>query len=147
MSKQFFSTPLEAELAFYRAFEMADLSTMTAVWSRSDYVECIHPMGQRIKGPGDVIQSWKQIFYNPPKFQINIVEQNFIEQENLAIHVVIETILVEDQNQSSKIFATNIYERSEDGWRMILHHASPAPRPASSTSTHGNKKSPQSTLH
>ena len=46
-----------------------------------------------------------------------------------AIHLVRENIKVEesDEVKTMVMLATNAYRRTDDGWRMILHHASPAP--------------------
>ena len=40
-----------------------------------------------------------------------------------------ENISVEESDgvKTMVVLATNVYRRSNDGWRMILHHASPAP--------------------
>jgi len=31
---------------------------------------------------------------------------------------------------SFTVLATNAYRRTDSGWRLVLHHASPSPRPA-----------------
>lgn len=46
----------------------------------------------------------------------------------LAVHVLYENIALEDRPEPARIIATNIFTREEAGWKMILHHASPAPR-------------------
>ena len=40
----------QAEAAFYRAFEKADLGAMMAVWAEDEEILCIHPGGQRLIG-------------------------------------------------------------------------------------------------
>ncbi len=46
----------------------------------------------------------------------------------LAIHSVMEHILVMGQPKpQAPIIATNIYLLTDRGWRMLAHHASPAP--------------------
>jgi ketosteroid isomerase-like protein len=45
-----------------------------------------------------------------------------------AIHNVHEVISTTDGSRTAgPIVATNVYARTTDGWRMIVHHASPAP--------------------
>ena len=46
----------------------------------------------------------------------------------MAIHTVSEQIQVDNTNMppSAEVITTNIYELTPQGWRMILHHASPA---------------------
>jgi len=51
----------------------------------------------------------------------------------IAVHNVQENFTLEAESQQvadsrpAPIVATNIYLRSGAGWRMIVHHASPAP--------------------
>ncbi len=124
-----FSTPDAAEAAFYRAFESTDLSAMMAVWHNGDYVECIHPMGGRLKGLSAIQKSWEQIFKNAPKLKFNVSAQQRIYHPDIAVHIVNENIYsARGAEQHSVMIATNIYEHIQRGWRMILHHASPAPR-------------------
>jgi ketosteroid isomerase-like protein len=131
MKKTLFPTPTDAEAAFYRAFETADLEAMMVVWNKADNVECIHPMGERLHGIEAIKKGWQAIFLNTPEVKFSISGQFYIKEKNLAVHVVNENILVADAHeQPSLMVATNIYENTADGWRMVLHHASPAPRSA-----------------
>jgi hypothetical protein len=43
------------------------------------------------------------------------------------------------------ILATNVYLRTAAGWRMIVHHASPAPAQAEAPAP--SRKGPPKTLH
>jgi ketosteroid isomerase-like protein len=49
----------------------------------------------------------------------------------LAVHSVHENFVLPGQAQSDArpvpVVATNVYLRTAAGWRMIVHHASPAP--------------------
>lgn len=124
-----FSSPEDAENAFYHAFETADLDAMMRVWLDADYVECIHPMSHRLMGIAAIRDSWREIFRNNSGIEFETVDTRRIKHTDLAIHVVNEHLLV-NGNKRVQILATNIYEKTPEGWRMILHHASPAPRPA-----------------
>lgn len=47
----------------------------------------------------------------------------------LAIHSVYENILVQGETRPRvPVAATNVYVRTGNGWRMILHHGSQAPQ-------------------
>jgi hypothetical protein len=49
----------------------------------------------------------------------------------LAVHSVRESIAVRGEKRAAvPVSATNAYMRTGNGWRMILHHASPAPQGA-----------------
>jgi ketosteroid isomerase-like protein len=121
-----FATPEEAEQEFYRAFEQHNLDAMRGVWSNAQYIECIHPMGPRLQGPDAVVESWREIFANATAMHFEIVPHNYTRTAQIAIHSVLEKIhLPDSQQQPAAMVATNIFELTEDGWRMILHHASP----------------------
>lgn len=122
-----FATPQEAEEAFYRAFAHADLDAMMAVWNDTDAVECIHPRGERLRGLAAVGESWRQIFAAAPRVRIGIEEQSYTQSANLAVHVVTEVIDVADPDaQTARVIATNVFQLTHGGWRLILHHGSPA---------------------
>ena len=127
MSEVNFSDPQDVENAFYKAFETSDLDAMMQVWLDGDYVECIHPMGHRLMGPAAIRDSWQEIFSNNAEVEFTTIDTRRIEHKDLAIHIVNENLLV-NGNKHVQILATNIYENTPNGWRMILHHASPAPQ-------------------
>ncbi|KPK38707.1 MAG: hypothetical protein AMJ69_07670 [Gammaproteobacteria bacterium SG8_47] len=126
-----FATPQEAEEAFYQAFARANLDAMMAVWDESESNECIHPRGERIRGSVAIAESWRQIFAAAPRMRIRIEGQNYTQTATLAVHVVTEIIDVDDpESQPAQVTASNVYQLTDSGWRLTLHHASPAtPRP------------------
>ena len=140
-----YATAQEAEEAFYAAFEQNDLDTMMGVWSHANYAECIHPMSKRIQGFEAIRKGWDEIFRNTPRIRFRLHGQRQILRANLAIHIVNEHILVNDGNRETEMLATNIYEETETGWRMILHHATPLARPRQGAQ--GEEESPPRRLH
>lgn len=123
-----YATPIEAEDAFYQAFSRCDLTTMMQVWLNADYAECIHPGSARLVGIAAIRYSWQQIFTQGEQLQFQIVRHHCTQTGNLAVHSVSEQIqsINAPTSNIAEIIATNIYELTTDGWRMILHHASPA---------------------
>jgi len=121
------SRPEEAEQAFYRAFQQADLAAMAALWADSQEVACIHPMARIVVGHEAVLASWQEIFAAGARFQLTWEPQLFTVQHDTAVSVLYEHFRLVDQDKVSPPFlATNIYRRVDGGWRMVLHHASPA---------------------
>jgi len=131
MRSPHYTTPQEAEDAFYQAFEQADFNLMSSVWADDSYIECIHPMSDRLSGKEKVLNSWRSMFKRPLGLTIKIMAQRHNSGPALAIHIVDEHIILieEDSMQQSVIHATNIYELKDKGWQMILHHASPSIKP------------------
>jgi ketosteroid isomerase-like protein len=128
MKTKFYSTPQEAEAAFYEAFEQAELDAMMAVWSSEEDVVCVHPQDAPISGYEAVRESWREIFNSGQKIRFRITPHHTYTGLMLSIHVVLEHARLETGEEATNpILATNVYMRSDKGWRMILHHASPSP--------------------
>lgn len=126
-----FPTPDDAETAFYDAFERADLAAMMAVWAATDEIVCIHPQGPRLTGFEAVRDSWAQIFSGGTTLRVRTTEARAFDGQALSVHTVIEMVAPPGSETSvTSIFATNVYELTEGGWRMVVHHAAPAPSEA-----------------
>lgn len=132
-----YATPIEAEEAFYDAFSRCDLTAMMQVWLDADHVECIHPGSVRLEGLVAIRYSWEQIFTEGQQLHFHIVRHHCTQTANLAIHSVSERIQTDSTSPTTmaEVIATNIYELTNNGWRMILHHASPARALRQSTTT------------
>ncbi len=130
MTEKRFQTPREAETAFYAAFIKRDVDAMMTVWAESDDISCIHPLGAILTGRAAVRESWETIFRNSPEMQFMITERTRSQNGEVAVHVVEEHIRARNEPPSAPMQVTNIYRLTEGGWRMIVHHASPASQPA-----------------
>lgn len=128
MKKSTFPTPQDAEAAFYEALETADLEAMMEVWAEDEEIVCVHPGGPRLAGFEQVRTSWAQILGSGQRLKVHLSNQVVLSGMMLTIHSVHENILVQgEQRPRAPIAATNVYLRTGGGWRMVLHHGSPAP--------------------
>lgn len=128
MKKSVFGSPQEAEAAFYEALERGDIDAMMEVWADDEEVVCIHPGGPRLTGYEAVLKSWAQIFSSGQRLRIQISHEVVLSGMMLTVHSVHENIAAQgEQRPGQPVVATNAYLRTADGWRMIVHHASPAP--------------------
>ena len=128
MSSKIFPTAQDAQNAFYEALERCDLEAMMAVWSEDDEIVCVHPAGQRLAGQAQVREVWRQMFAGGPGMRVRITQQVVIAGVMLEVHSVHENITVAGEKRPRPpMVATNVYLRTAAGWRMIVHHASPAP--------------------
>ena len=138
MSGRIFPTAQDAETAFYEALERCDLEGMMAVWAEDEEVVCVHPAGARLTGQQQIRDSWAQIFAAGPRARVSISHQVAISGMMLAVHSVFENFTLAQSARGQRVedarpapvVATNVYLRTAAGWRMIVHHASPAPAPA-----------------
>jgi ketosteroid isomerase-like protein len=131
MSGRIFPTSQDAESAFYEALERGDLELMMAVWAEDEEIVCVHPGGPRLCGQDQVRESWGQIFAGGARTRVHVTQQVSISGMMLAVHSVFENFVPEGKSgrdsRPPPIVATNVYLRGASGWRMIVHHASPAP--------------------
>jgi len=144
-----FTTPEEAEQAFYEAFETFDLKAMMTVWADREFVECIHPMSDRAQGRSQVEASWRQIFDGGLRIRMQRTNIHRTQDALLAVHVLYEHLSITGETaHHPPIIATNIYQLIEGSWRMVLHHASPSPEDAiEAASTSGNSEGNPHRLH
>lgn len=125
MIEKRFTSPQEAERAFYEAFEHADLGAMMAVWAADEEIVCAHPGGARRCGIVEVRESWRQIFEQGPQLRFRLVAEKTYPGRLLAVHSVYEHVSIAgDARPANVVLATNIYILTDRGWRMLMHHAS-----------------------
>jgi ketosteroid isomerase-like protein len=126
--KPIFTSPQEAETAFYEALERGDLETMMSVWSEDEEIVCILPGGSRLTGYALVREAWRRIFDGGARLRVQLLALSTVHSPFTAVHSVIEQIGVVGERQlAAPVAATNVYMRGALGWRMIVHHASPVP--------------------
>jgi len=129
VSRATYTTPQDAEAAFYEALERADLDAMLAVWAEDEEVVCVHPGGPRLTGFEQVRASWTQIFNSRQRLQVQISNAVYLQGMMLSIHSIHENItVVGEQAPRPPVVTTNVYIRTGSGWRMLAHHASQAPQ-------------------
>jgi ketosteroid isomerase-like protein len=136
------STPEQAESAFYRAFERADLSAMMAVWAEDEEIVCVHPGGERLIGLDAVRDSWRQLFSQGPRLRFQLLGLRVHTARPLSIRHLYESITVAAAVGPAHLaLATNIYLLTPSGWRILVHHASPLPSGTTAPET------PAGTIH
>ena len=141
-----FPTPEDAENAFYEAFERADLAGMMAVWAESDDIVCIHPQGPRLVGFEAVRESWVQIFAGGSQLRVRTAEGHAWDGQTVAVRNVVEQLSPPGRAEPvQRVLATNVYELTDGGWRMTVHHASPPAEPAPAQADEPSP--PSHTLH
>lgn len=126
--KPIFTSPQEAETAFYEALERSDLDAMMAVWSEDEEIVCVHPGGPRLTGYATVREAWRRIFEGGARLKVQLLALSTVHGPFAAVHSVVEQIATTGaKHLAAPVAATNVYVRGALGWRMIVHHASPVP--------------------
>ncbi len=112
----------EANDAFYRALSDKDLEAMVALWAHEPGVRCIHPGWDMLEGWEKVRESWELIFRNPSRLTVTASEVTVRQADGMAWVSCLETIRAGQATTLAR--STNLFLRTPDGWKMILHHAS-----------------------
>lgn len=126
-----FNSAADAEDAFYDAIDEGDLEKMMSVWADSGDIACLLPMQPMCHGRNAVRESWKRLFDHELKVIITVNHLQWIEQADIAIHLLEEVVRPVGSAQSQPpVYASNVYTRDSTGWHLLLHLNSPAPPPA-----------------
>lgn len=116
----------DAEQQFYEALQRGDLARLMACWLEDDEVSCVHPGGPRVQGWAAVRASFDAIFAHGP-IDVRVHEVRRLASGDVAVHAVVERVEVPvaDGTRSAWVHATNVWVSTEQGWRIVCHHASP----------------------
>lgn len=116
----------EIESVFYEAMRHGDIDQLMACWADEDEIVCVHPGGGRLVGVGAIRAAFEAMFANG---SIRVRPQGVRKIDSLTsvVHHVHECvqILSEDGPREAYVIATNVYHKTPQGWRMVVHHASP----------------------
>jgi ketosteroid isomerase-like protein len=119
----------EANARFYRALEQLDIESMDRLWAHEGWVRCVHPGWDILVGWEAIRASWQQIFANTRWLRVTptAVEAAIIGDIGLVVCSENITATTEGDVGVAVAQATNVFRKKADEWRMIHHHASPAP--------------------
>lgn len=134
MPKTIYTSAQDVEAAFYEALERADLDALMAVWAEDEDIVCVHPGGPRHTGYAAIREAWRRVFDRGPRLQVSTANPSVVQTPFTAVHSLLEQIsIADDSTTRAPVIATNVYMRGPLGWRMVVHHASPAPASAGET--------------
>ena len=116
-----------ANQAFYDAFSERDLETLMACWADSDDIACVHPGGTPLSGWDLVRTSWEAIMHSDADFSIAADPVCVSYEDPVATVVCMERFSSHGHGGAARadLVATNVFVLGAEGWRMIVHHASP----------------------
>ncbi|MEI7429274.1 MAG: nuclear transport factor 2 family protein, partial [Betaproteobacteria bacterium] len=87
-----FTTPEDAEEAFYEAIGHCDLEALMSIWADDDEIVCIHPTGQCLTGHLAIRESWRTIFSSNTRFSVRFKHTVRWKGVILAAHSVVEML-------------------------------------------------------
>jgi ketosteroid isomerase-like protein len=128
VKKTTYTSPQDAETAFYEALEAGNLDAMMEVWAEDEELVCVHPGGPRLVGFDQVRASWAKMMGSGQRLQVRICDPVYMQGMMLSVHSLHEIITAPGQTHAQAVAASNVYLRTGTGWRMVAHHASAVPQ-------------------
>lgn len=108
---------LEANEAFYSAFNQKDMAAMDVVWARSVMVGCIHPGWNVLWGREPVMQSWERILSNADQPKV------FSGGASVSLLGDVAVVACREIVAGTPLAATNIFVREDGAWKLMHHHS------------------------
>ena len=120
------ASPDDVEAQFYEALREADLDKLMALWADDDEVMCVHPGGPRVVGTRAIRAAFEAIFGNGG-IPVQPERVRRVHSLAAAVHSVVERVsmVTNEGPQTGSVMATNVYLKTSQGWRIVMHHASP----------------------
>lgn len=136
-----FASAEAVQTAFYEAFARGDRRAMQRLWLDDHAAFCIHPTGDVLRGRALIDNSWAAILSGGGAGKIEFETLSVSASPELVVFTGYEHITPGGSRiPFPPVLATNIYRKTDAGWRMLAHHASPimqaqAPAPQSPGNT------------
>ena len=120
------ATPQDIEAQFYEALQRGDIDALMGVWSDDEDIVCVHPGVPRIIGAAAIRATFDSIFANGP-ITVHPEKLRTVNTGHCAVHNVLERIDIstDEGPNTAWVIATNVYIKTDHGWRLVAHHASP----------------------
>lgn len=113
---------LEANAAFYAAFEGRDLDAMSDAWLHADHVVCAHPGWPSLQGWPAVAASWFALFQGERPMQFILTKVAPVVRGDVGWVSLDENLIAGDQAQT--VAALNLFERVDGRWLLVAHQGS-----------------------
>ena len=95
---------------------------MSDLWEHSDRATCTHPGWSTLRGWAGISASFFALFQGQQQLQFILTQEQAEVGGDLAWVSVDENILSDMAGGTAA--AINLFVRTGDGWRMVVHHAS-----------------------
>jgi ketosteroid isomerase-like protein len=116
----------ETEAQFYEALQQGDIERLMAAWADDEEIVCVHPGGPRVVGIAAIRAAFESIFAHGA-VDAHPERVRRLQSHGSAVHSVLERVnlMTPEGPRSAWVIATNVYQKTPQGWRLVAHHASP----------------------
>lgn len=123
----------QANTTLYETIERGDHEALSGLWLDGQ-VSVVHPGWPVLRGRGEVLRSYALIMANTEYIQFFLTDVEIDVLGDTALVTCTENILsggpAEDDGSvgpliGQLVVATNVFRRTDEGWRVWSHHGSP----------------------
>jgi ketosteroid isomerase-like protein len=114
---------------FYSGLSRMDVAALPEIWSHSDDVTTMHPMGGEQVGWEEVRTSFEQAAGSMTDSQVSLLDQRIYVGTDLAYETGIErgSAKLAGEPIEFEQRVTNVYRLEDGRWKMIHHHTDISP--------------------
>lgn len=120
------STPLQALVEFYCAFNSGNMDLMAKNWVQSDEIAMDNPLGGIKRGWPEIRSVYDRIFNGPADVYVEFFDYTIHETHEMFYAVGRERgfFRLGDENISLAIRTSRIFRKIRNQWKQVHHHGS-----------------------
>ncbi len=120
------STPFQALVQFYQAFNSHDMQMMSQNWAQSDEIAMDNPLGGIKRGWAEIKEVYEHLFDGPAKVYVEFYDYTIHETEEIFHAVGRERGYFRSGGEEIDlaIRTSRIFKKIQGRWRQVHHHGS-----------------------
>ena len=120
-------SPDDVDAAFYEALQSGDINKLMACWADEEEIACIHPGSARAIGASDIRASFEALLTDGAVIDARPQCVARWHSSHTAVHHLVESVNVMTSTGpgTALVTTTHVFHRAAQGWRLVVHHASP----------------------
>jgi len=120
------STPYEALVQFYHAFNSGDLKEMSRNWEQSEDIAMDNPLGGIKRGWEEISNVYEKIFNGPAEVYVEYFDYTIHEHSDVFYAVGRERGFYQlgEKRVDLAIRTSRIFRKAVNNWRQTHHHGS-----------------------
>jgi ketosteroid isomerase-like protein len=120
------TTPYQAIVRFYSAFNSGDLEMMSEVWAQSGEIAMDNPVGGIKRGWSEIKEVYRRIFDGPAVVYVEFYDYTIHETPEMFFTVGRErgALRIGAEDIPLAIRTSRIFRKIDGRWRQVHHHGS-----------------------
>ena len=120
------SSPYQALVQFYCAFNHRDMEAMEDNWAQSDEIAMDNPLGGIKRGWGEIRPVYERIFNGPAKVYVEYYDYTIHETDGMFYAVGRERgyFRLAENEVKLAIRTSRVFKKMDGRWKQVHHHGS-----------------------